>query len=1289
MILQRCVSVKPSIKTAPDQYAQHLVRYHHPWYAPYFVSSYKLLTVFPQTMDVFIDNIPGHVDKLDLLVELHRIIHRPPFITEPPINFDIFLTKPQNNGRRTTKKIGFLTLPTEEVGQLFLMVYPSTPIRIQSSTLVCKKANRPPRETTLARVREEAWQDPEIIKSEKRREEQASIPTRDLEMSFGHLRRDGTFTTEHSFRASIYCDPMRRRLVIGITSQGSETIEGFMALLALYTSSPTFSYPSSSVRAVVRSQTCELFLEFSVAATFEKPPAAIDGKTGLSQRLLGLPDCRSVPLGSQTLRVVFPSTTVLQQFTSRTRSIQLPLAKFKDINVIDAPVYSTHSFDLLSRFMQRLPFALSFQLEKAVWDGIVEPGELCEQNMQSAILKIQRDHPDSAAAIFRFFVSTLRVPTFRDPPKPPRRKPEPPEESLSKSAKKRRRRKNRNRRRELVTLGSTGQNLHGQLLEAADAYEEDAQMPRRRYDSTPDPALYEAYHLSVTPSSQVLEGPLPDLSNTVLRLYQDYHDCFLRVSFQDEDGGKPRREPNLAIDELLNKRYKPVLLNGVTVAGRPFEFLGYSMSSLKDYTFVFVTPFDFNGAQMNADEIRKRFGNIPKASNRPALLAARWGQMFSASMPSVPLLKSQLREIPDRTAPGDIGQNALFSDGCSTISPVLARDVSRKISRNKEIPSCFQFRLGGAKGVLFQDPQLEGKVLCLRPSQTKFESPALNLDITLTSSRPLALFLNRPLIALLEHHGVPESSFTYLQDTAIKDTQRIRGSLVEAATIFGQHGLGSSFQLESLFKNIAQILRLELTPSVADLDDGNVQLAILKISIAHGITHILRQIKHRAHIRVPDSYTLLGVCDEWDCLEEGEVFAQVYDPRTRQTVPIEGRLIITRSPQIHPGDVQFVRAVWRPELEHLKNVVVFSCKGDRSLPSMLGGGDLDGDIYNLILNTDLHPPKPFTAEPGEYKPLLPTLTPHLCGITDVVDFIVNYIKSDLVGYISTLHLRISDINGLSCGDCLRLAEAASHAVDFPKVGTAVDFKTLPKAPDGPRPDYMSGEGYRPRPGDDRYYPSRKILGKLFRSVPKDEYEPEEEDWTNPLDFRRIDGRLILAVRRCLRRLRTGRFGANSATLNMEQPDEVIDDMHHVFEDYREQLLHIAKTHTNSTKPDVWLDEAEMVTGAIMEHYPDPRKRREASVSLNLQTQELARKIRLEFAYQETDVENWNEEYFDALDYEEDPDVERLCNIFNRARAAWIASEEIMDQDVEMFGVQSFAMIALGSMLNAIKALERL
>jgi RNA-dependent RNA polymerase len=90
--------------------------------------------------------------------------------------------------------------------------------------------------------------------------------------------------------------------------------------------------------------------------------------------------------------------------------------------------------------------------------------------------------------------------------------------------------------------------------------------------------------------------------------------------------------------------------------------------------------------------------------------------------------------------------------------------------------------------------------------------------------------------------------------------------------------------------------------------------------------HALREIKHRAHIPVPDSCTLLGVSDEWDCLQEGEIYATIFDEQTGVSQYITGRVLLTRSPQIHPGDLQFATAVRRPELSHLKNVIVFSCK---------------------------------------------------------------------------------------------------------------------------------------------------------------------------------------------------------------------------------------------------------------------------------------------------------------------------------------------------------------------------
>ena len=233
-----------------------------------------------------------------------------------------------------------------------------------------------------------------------------------------------------------------------------------------------------------------------------------------------------------------------------------------------------------------------------------------------------------------------------------------------------------------------------------------------------------------------------------------------------------------------------------------------------------------------------------------------------------------------------------------------------------------QFRLGGAKGVVVQDPTLEGKIICIRPSQTKFDGlDNLTFDIQSTSSRPKPVFLNRPLIMLLEHLGVEPNVIRDLQSNSIREVEGIRSSLSQATKVFLQHNLGSAYHLPSLFNNISKYLKLDISDH-----PGSLHHHLMEEALFCAATHALREIKYRAHILVPRSVTLLGVSDEYDCLAEGEIYATVYDERKGTEQSIEGQILITRSPQVHPGDVQLVTAVRRPELSHLKNVVVFSCR---------------------------------------------------------------------------------------------------------------------------------------------------------------------------------------------------------------------------------------------------------------------------------------------------------------------------------------------------------------------------
>jgi RNA-dependent RNA polymerase len=283
--------------------------------------------------------------------------------------------------------------------------------------------------------------------------------------------------------------------------------------------------------------------------------------------------------------------------------------------------------------------------------------------------------------------------------------------------------------------------------------------------------------------------------------------------------------------------------------------------------------------------------------------------------------------MPDRIS----ATRSNFTDGCGTISCELARVAwstlrSQKgsVSGSKHVPSCFQIRLGGAKGVVVVDPTLEGRSIFLRPSQTKFEAPGVRtLDIQSTSSRPRPMFLNRPMIVILEYLGVKNESLIHLQDMAIHDIQSSRTSFLEASKLFGHHGLGASFRLPSLLTNLKTQLGLDIRSSSTP---GGLSHRLITESIRCARAYALREIKHRAHVPVPGSVTLLGVSDEWDCLDEGEIYATVFDDRTGISEPIEGTVLVTRSPQIHPGDIQYAEAVRRPELSHLKNVVVFSCR---------------------------------------------------------------------------------------------------------------------------------------------------------------------------------------------------------------------------------------------------------------------------------------------------------------------------------------------------------------------------
>lgn len=78
--------------------------------------------------------------------------------------------------------------------------------------------------------------------------------------------------------------------------------------------------------------------------------------------------------------------------------------------------------------------------------------------------------------------------------------------------------------------------------------------------------------------------------------------------------------------------------------------------------------------------------------------------------------------------------------------------------------------------------------------------------------------------------------------------------------------------------------------------------------------------------------------------------------------------------------------------------MLVSLPGDRPLPSCLGGGDLDGDLYNLISLNDpeLAGFKPSKTEtPATYPPAERKLLRRPSELKDVAQFVMDYLLSDV------------------------------------------------------------------------------------------------------------------------------------------------------------------------------------------------------------------------------------------------------------------------------------------------------
>ena len=156
------------------------------------------------------------------------------------------------------------------------------------------------------------------------------------------------------------------------------------------------------------------------------------------------------------------------------------------------------------------------------------------------------------------------------------------------------------------------------------------------------------------------------------------------------------------------------LKSGVTLNGTHYSFYGHSNSQLKSRSC-----FLRKGSSEEIDRIVESLGDFAKIKT-VAKKAKRIGLLFSTADRVVNVAPNRCQDIPDIE---DGGLN--FTDGCGLISLEFAKLLVRKkpiTFRNKKyMPSVFQIRYRGYKGVVTLDTAMKGAIwLRLRKSMKKF-----------------------------------------------------------------------------------------------------------------------------------------------------------------------------------------------------------------------------------------------------------------------------------------------------------------------------------------------------------------------------------------------------------------------------------------------------------------------------------------------------------------------------------------------------------------------------------------
>ena len=497
-------------------------------------------------------------------------------------------------------------------------------------------------------------------------------------------------------------------------------------------------------------------------------------------------------------------------------------------------------------------------------------------------------------------------------------------------------------------------------------------------------------------------------------------------------------------NKFLMEYIKFILSRGFNIGEKNFKFFNYSQSQFRNMSCWLLTE---------PEKIIKKIGDFSKIKQL-SKYAARISQTLTTTIKTIKIPKDKIVDIPDKKSSDG---KYTFSDGVGQISYILSKQISEKLNLDY-VPSCFQGRFLGCKGVwttMWNDNS--GKIYC-RDSQTKFlvKKKKENYFELCDYSRYIQSYLNRQIIILLSALGIDDKKF-------LKKLDQYKSRLNDQSFVLGLIH----------YPEWNQMLR---TMYSCGIDRTNDRL--LKSVIESNLDILYNDIKKKARIYVEESAYVIGIMDEYNVLEYGEAFLQI--KRGDFNIILNKKCVVAKCPCLHPGDIRVLNfkkynkndeSTKKYEILHkYENVIIFPSKGKRPHPDECSGSDLDGDNYFIFYDDDLIPKK--TVEPMSYlvQPKKDENKKDKFEIKDVIEYFAEYTNLNSLGLIGDAHLAFSDQLGADGEIPLKLADKFSKAVDAPKTGDKIELEEN----ETPQlfPHYMGKD-------KNKSYVSKKILGQLF------------------------------------------------------------------------------------------------------------------------------------------------------------------------------------------------------------------